>query len=1358
MVQALLEKKRRDKGTLIQFNSIGKDGAREATWTQPSNHPSYLRPINESVDCPKEWVFQVKYYDIGLKGWKDIRTSIISDLDNELKKVTEKHRVPCHHYVLIVNVPLTGARNVGTRDCITKKALEWESVIPEIDIWDASDLSRMLDNSADVRTGISELILPGDVIHAVYRNQITKKDRTQKIIKGYLNYLVDSESKARAEEAGDDDSLPLSKVYIDQTLSPDRNNIPEFYNEIFETWKSASDGLHCENDILPVDLDLTPSSFPLLWGEQNRIMLLAGPGYGKSTITQFLTLYHACRLVNPQKAIKLAQRLKLPDEWDGSKLDSICTLRFPFRIELRRYAKWRSDQVHDLSNPGLALYIAKQLIGSAVESNLDQDDIFEALSNNPSLLILDGLDEVPNKEDRDSILNDFDSFLYRCVGDEVNIQIIMSSRPQGYNGEFDRFDPFRWVINELSQDDFSAYCEAWLNERIFKIEEREEAKDRISRGLSSESIKRLASTLLQATVMLTIVRKKSDIPEERYKLFEKYVDVVFEREKSKSSLISQFETELRHLHEVVGYHIHESVAQGGVSVLPKEQFREMVNQVWIHFHGDKQFNGVLNHQIQKILELATDRLVFLSGKGANQSDMDFVIQSFREYFAASYLFNHERATVESVLKCLVKHGAYWQQVLKFYSAFNAPPQRANWILNSILVSNTDNYDSDRLFDMQKRRAIIYSLPEFSRLNYDLFKKTISGCIPETEWWSWCHQDWLLNVLCGLNFGTAWEVLWRSFINSKSHPYGSECFAITFFHKAIPKGTVSFKELLKYLESSLQSKELAPLIVETVVLNNLDVGLSSANIEECSASVESIPYNSGMASKESVSNLLNILPNEYLLRIYCTVSHFSQISSNRKDVWGFLGIPVVHDRNPSIDHSNTLSILKPSWLEFKVSGQEILDLSNDSNLNDPYFNYLYSLYLALQNPENEKLYTSVVEKEKLLPTKVIWSLKPSFVLGPVPSDFGSISDWNYFKKEVRDTFDDRKSVEDLENIASKFSSDDFSNDWTIFIFHSNHWHLLPEYGILSEERITEIENSKWGKACKLSTKHFEIHFAITYNHNTKRIDGTPIQSILDMAVDLLVQGKLVDASNTCSILELCDPINISSHYFNIILDKVMFQKNIPKSWASIFLLFAIRIPGIDPEKLLCFWDEVNLQNGDKLWMPLYDIGPSENLYNLFSALLSIGSISSIDLARKFSYILRDYPGFSDKGINQIAAMKMRNCSLSDKEYGIALKCLLNSTRTIEEIPLYSDFVLHENIKRSDHYYIFYRRLISRIKTLPDDMTENDISIIEETYDAIIRDKFQYDPMISSAALDAKIQLNFQKEKPLTQLDWESVCDG
>ena len=130
MVQALLEKTYRIGGNLIQFGA-GQDGGREATWSQSPSHPEYIRPTNQKADVVKEWVFQVKYHDLDQRGWSTARDAILSDLEKELDKIVNKYAVPCNAYVMITNVPFTGARNVGTRDQVTALADRWRKYIPK---------------------------------------------------------------------------------------------------------------------------------------------------------------------------------------------------------------------------------------------------------------------------------------------------------------------------------------------------------------------------------------------------------------------------------------------------------------------------------------------------------------------------------------------------------------------------------------------------------------------------------------------------------------------------------------------------------------------------------------------------------------------------------------------------------------------------------------------------------------------------------------------------------------------------------------------------------------------------------------------------------------------------------------------------------------------------------------------------------------------------------------------------------------------------------------------------------------------------------------------------------------------------
>jgi len=286
MAQALLEKTYRIGGNLIQFGP-GPDGGREATWTQAPDHPTYVRPSKRRKRVPKEWVFQVKYHDIGQRGWINARKAIVEDLERELDKIVHKYKVPCHVYVMITNVPFTGVRHIGTRDKITAVARKWNKHIAEILVWDAADLSRLLDANEDVRTAYIDTILPGDILKALYQGATFRQDRVTSAYRAYLQYVTEREGAARAEEAGDDPGLPLAEVFIDLTCKP-HEGIHELVQDFYAEWRDRSEATTKQADptFLPKDIDNTPASFALLLAEWHSMLLLGGPGLGKSTLTQ----------------------------------------------------------------------------------------------------------------------------------------------------------------------------------------------------------------------------------------------------------------------------------------------------------------------------------------------------------------------------------------------------------------------------------------------------------------------------------------------------------------------------------------------------------------------------------------------------------------------------------------------------------------------------------------------------------------------------------------------------------------------------------------------------------------------------------------------------------------------------------------------------------------------------------------------------------------------------------------------------------------------------------------------------------------------------------------------------------------
>jgi hypothetical protein len=1358
MAQALLEKNRRGFGNLIQFG-VGPDGSREATWNQPPEHPEYIPSPSATDKMSAKWVFQVKFHDIGQRGWRGAGDAVISDLKTELDKLINKHAVTCDHYVLITNVPLSGARWIGTRDQVNKISEEWRSNIPWIEVWDAVDLSRMLDNNCDVRTAYQELILPGDSLSAIYRQVQFQADRREHTLRGYLYYVVDNESKARADEAGDDDQLPLAKVFVDQTFKLDRDKIPECYNDLIGAWSSTPFLEQPENHLLPIDLDFVPASFVLLIGAIDKVMLLAGPGYGKSTITQFLALYHACRLVRPCNAERLAERLKLPNGISPSTIDSHCKMRFPFRIELRRYAKWRKSQSGENDRVGIASYIARELIGKNVESNLNENDIFELANKNPILLILDGLDEVPNKESRDDILKDCDAFLYRCSGENADLQIVMSSRPQGYNGEFDRFEPIRWRINDLSQSDFKTYCNSWLSERIKSAEERAEAEERIKRGMTSDAVRNLATTLLQATVMLTIVRRKSDIPEERHRLFEKYVDVVFQREKAKNELVSRYDSELRRLHELVGYRLHEAIGRGDDDRIPETRFKEFVREVWHLNRGDKYFEGVINEEYENIVQLATDRLVFLSGKGEKQTDIDFVVQPYREFFAAQYLNFHTQASPDKVFECLVERGPFWQNVLQFYVALAAPAQQIAWVQRASDEARKMDTFSGLIKSVEYQRATLITLPEYGRLSLTQLVRSMKVALPQQTWWMWIGQDWAIPIVRGLKSGEACTELLKELRDFGLTNNDNAQFALWLFPRAItrPSDRASFTEVLQEL-IAIPSYTKTALVA--ALLHDFPVNLKDVDEAVISSIFTEYPYQRELRGFIKQTNLVARISRGALLRLLCSESPFMN-SEFGTTIWRFLNIPL--DKRKAEEfvllEEMDLIVEAPLWVRTILSPQGSLNFIGDYTANTHVVEqYAFAIYDALQNPCDPQKHQNARDIEQKLPKDTDWHLCVDALLGPSPTEFPSVDNWRHYKLELSKFFENCDGLNEVRSTCVSIceTSRDPEFVWSIFLFHPTHWECLVEFGLLSRSSLNRINALKWANIVRLSSKYLEAfiyssrHYAIgdTFNPNPF-LDPEPFVRV---ALAVHQRGGLVDSSFLPTIFRLVDFSRIPGSVLRQMLTGIQNHELIPDYWAQFLMDVCIQVLSDEPHFVSQFRAALSRSTPNRRWLMSHWMGfDSKLVQKWIGNLLTLGDEDSLELAVELALSCRESSEDEYPELNEKVATALINPKKQPAQIEGLLLGLVNSRPSMAEALLYKDVNWFSSLGLCDFPYRF--RIAERIQRLPQAMPRSSYSALSESLRSMVDRSKGYPVEVSTAALNALIQIDIANKEPIKDELWQ-----
>ena len=141
--------------------------------------------------------------------------------------------------------------------------------------------------------------------------------------------------------------------------------------------------------------------------QSTSLVLLGGPGSGKSTATEHLAWSHA-------------SGYEIPDTLAGTPLLPGCPL--PLRIELRRLSEERKHENYDF------LSFATQVLLKREGVEVNEQMFKELLVRRRMLLLFDGLDEVATLDERRTLAEEIEHFALCYPGNYV----LVTSRPIGY--------------------------------------------------------------------------------------------------------------------------------------------------------------------------------------------------------------------------------------------------------------------------------------------------------------------------------------------------------------------------------------------------------------------------------------------------------------------------------------------------------------------------------------------------------------------------------------------------------------------------------------------------------------------------------------------------------------------------------------------------------------------------------------------------------------------------------------------------------------------------------------------------------------------------------------------------------------
>jgi hypothetical protein len=471
--------------------------------------------------------------------------------------------------------------------------------------------------------------------------------RLQETIKLYVAASFEQDQFAKLDQAGETDpdrSTLLQKVFIDLDVTVRRGKQPRDLRleglPRFERQTPAVEHFFASEE------DERISAMDCLLGEHwSKVAIIGGPGQGKSTLGQHLAQVHRAK--------------SLGKPWESEPK----IVRTPFRVVLKYFAQWLADVP---ASDNLETYLAG-LVHKLAARSISAENIQEVLRRQPCLLILDGLDEVVDTELRAQMLARIREFLHRAEQLGTDLMVMATSRPTGYENQFDPEQFWHLELLPLSSDKVHIFAKKWVEAKKLLEEECQRILDTLRECQENEDLSALLETPLQVTIILLIIKDGGRPPAQREALFNEYWNTIFRREKSKTrGIIQSDEPLLFTLHAYLGYLLHRRAANQNVqSLLPEEEFKQAVCE-FLRREDSRSSDEAITRKMNRLVGEARDRLVLIIEPEPGL--FGFELRSLQEFFAAVHLVQTATDTEQRFKRLkTIACSEHWHNVALFFA-------------------------------------------------------------------------------------------------------------------------------------------------------------------------------------------------------------------------------------------------------------------------------------------------------------------------------------------------------------------------------------------------------------------------------------------------------------------------------------------------------------------------------------------------------------------------------------------------------------------------------------------------------------------------------------------------------------------
>lgn len=598
------------------------------------------------IDASKVMVYQVKWSVNGREkdpvGWLD---QVVKGEADNLRRLAEKG---VRHYALVTNVPSTAKGETGTFDRLDKKlqAYAKEFGYEQMTCFWREALNPWVDNApTETKWAYADMLAGWDLIRYIVAEHVGASEG--KAHRALIRKVV-------AVQWDDDERVKFSQSEVD------RERVADLFVDV------TAERVHSPTVGARVQVGVGGAAAYLLDESAHRTLVRGAPGQGKSTLSQYLCQVHRNSFVPEALALDSLLKLEHP--------------RFPVRLDLSDYALWlggkdpwdhveegaqRTRRARRGQEATVECFLADLLAHDSGGLSVDAQSVQDIFERVPSLVVLDGLDEVGGATVRGRVVQEIDKFVSRGNALSNPPKVVVTTRPSA--GELPEPSQQHFevlALNQLTVEQRDSYLRKWCAVRGIKGRQGRALRNSFKEKSSEPYINELAGNPMQLTILLDLLHEQgAATPTQRTDLYDKYVDLLLAREANKHpKTVREHKEDLLEIIPFLGWYIHahteDSQINGRMSV-------DELKAAMQHF---QRTYGNRESIVDQLFEGASDRLWALTSKV--DGTYEFEVLSLREYFAARYLYRNAGEDTKDfdradVLRELLRR-PYWLNTVRFY--------------------------------------------------------------------------------------------------------------------------------------------------------------------------------------------------------------------------------------------------------------------------------------------------------------------------------------------------------------------------------------------------------------------------------------------------------------------------------------------------------------------------------------------------------------------------------------------------------------------------------------------------------------------------------------------------------------------